>query len=97
MPSRKIIIDTDPGQDDAIGILLALASPKELDVLGRRLKDAIFYYREHIRDWVKHSYVSEPIDESRLGLDQTKLIEHNEYLEKTQGVPADEDVVVGGN
>ncbi|PSM16537.1 nucleoside hydrolase [Nitratireductor sp. StC3] len=30
---RKIIIDTDPGQDDAIAILLALASP-ELDVLG---------------------------------------------------------------
>ncbi|WP_172295757.1 nucleoside hydrolase [Pseudoruegeria sp. HB172150] len=31
---RKIIIDTDPGQDDAIAILLALASPDELDVLG---------------------------------------------------------------
>ncbi len=31
--SRKIIIDTDPGQDDAIAILLALASP-ELDLLG---------------------------------------------------------------
>ncbi|MDZ7823965.1 MAG: nucleoside hydrolase [Ahrensia sp.] len=30
---RAIIIDTDPGQDDAIAILLALASP-ELDVLG---------------------------------------------------------------
>ncbi|MFC3217414.1 nucleoside hydrolase [Tianweitania populi] len=29
----KIIIDTDPGQDDAFAILLALASP-ELDVLG---------------------------------------------------------------
>ncbi|ASJ71960.1 nucleoside hydrolase [Granulosicoccus antarcticus] len=29
----EIIIDTDPGQDDAIAILLALASP-ELDVLG---------------------------------------------------------------
>ena len=34
MPSQKIIIDTDPGQDDAIGILLALGSPKELDLLG---------------------------------------------------------------
>ncbi len=34
MPApRKIIIDTDPGQDDAVAILLALASP-ELDVLG---------------------------------------------------------------
>lgn len=31
--TRKIIIDTDPGQDDALAILLALASP-ELDVLG---------------------------------------------------------------
>lgn len=30
---RNIIIDTDPGQDDAIAILLALASP-ELNVLG---------------------------------------------------------------
>ena len=30
---RKIIIDTDPGQDDAVAILLALGSP-ELDVLG---------------------------------------------------------------
>jgi len=30
---RRIIIDTDPGQDDAIAILLALAS-EELDVLG---------------------------------------------------------------
>ncbi|MGP9821895.1 nucleoside hydrolase [Salinarimonas sp. NSM] len=31
--TRAIIIDTDPGQDDAIAILLALASP-ELEVLG---------------------------------------------------------------
>ncbi|MCA8884218.1 MAG: nucleoside hydrolase [Rhodobacteraceae bacterium] len=33
MPPRKIIIDTDPGQDDAVAILLALAAP-ELQVLG---------------------------------------------------------------
>jgi len=33
MDRQKIIIDTDPGQDDAIAILLALGSP-ELEVLG---------------------------------------------------------------
>ena len=31
---RKIIIDTDPGQDDAVAILLALGSPAELEILG---------------------------------------------------------------
>ncbi len=31
---RKIIIDTDPGQDDAVAILLALASPEDFDVIG---------------------------------------------------------------
>jgi purine nucleosidase len=29
---RRIIIDTDPGQDDAVAILLALASPDEIEV-----------------------------------------------------------------
>ena len=33
MMPNKIIIDTDPGQDDAAAIMLALASP-EIDVLG---------------------------------------------------------------
>ena len=31
---RQIIIDTDPGQDDAVAILLALASPEDVDVRG---------------------------------------------------------------
>jgi len=31
---QKIIIDTDPGQDDAVAILLALASPDELELLA---------------------------------------------------------------
>jgi purine nucleosidase len=31
--TRRIIIDTDPGQDDAVAIMLALASP-EIDVVG---------------------------------------------------------------
>ena len=34
MPAHRIIIDTDPGQDDAVAILLALASPEEIEVLG---------------------------------------------------------------
>ena len=31
---RRIIIDTDPGIDDAVAILLAFAAPEELEVLG---------------------------------------------------------------
>ncbi len=32
--TRKIIIDCDPGQDDAVALFLAFASPDELDLLG---------------------------------------------------------------
>jgi purine nucleosidase len=34
MTARNIIIDTDPGQDDAVAILLALACPEAFNVLG---------------------------------------------------------------
>ncbi len=32
--TRRIIIDCDPGQDDAVNLLMALAAPDSLDILG---------------------------------------------------------------
>ncbi|MDY8108971.1 nucleoside hydrolase [Fulvimarina sp. 2208YS6-2-32] len=32
--AQKVIFDTDPGQDDAVALLAALASPDEIDILG---------------------------------------------------------------
>ena len=34
MTKRRIIIDCDPGQDDAVALFLAMASPEEFDLLG---------------------------------------------------------------
>ncbi len=34
MAKHRIIIDTDPGQDDAVAVLLALASPDEIEVMA---------------------------------------------------------------
>jgi purine nucleosidase len=34
LATRPVIIDCDPGQDDAINLLLAMSSPDELEILG---------------------------------------------------------------
>ena len=34
MPTRPVIIDTDPGQDDAVALLMALAAPEAFKIVG---------------------------------------------------------------
>ena len=61
---------------------------KGLIELKGKINDNIFYYRENIISggWEKRTMVI-----------PTKVQEHQKFLEETQGVPADEDVIVGGN
>ena len=62
---------------------------QELLELRGRIKDSIFNYFDNIKDWEKHT--------TTLPLDQTKLVEQQKFLEETQGVPTDDDAIVGGN
>ena len=62
---------------------------QELKGYKGQINDHIFNYCENIKDWEKHT--------TTLPLDQTKLIKQQEFLEETQGVSAEEDVIVGGN
>ena len=79
--------------DSIINYCVVLDEEKanEIRVFKRKASEHIFYFCESITEfgWVKTTTV--------LPLDKTKLIDHNEFLEETQGVPADEDVIVGGN
>ena len=61
---------------------------KGLIELKGKINDNIFYYRENIISggWEKRTMVI-----------PTKVQEHQKFLEETQGVSADEDVIVGGN
>ena len=51
----------------------------ELAPLQGKLKDAIFNFRENIKDWDKHTFVSQPLDD-------TRIEEHKEFLAEHQGV-----------
>ena len=42
MSRQRIIIDCDPGQDDAVALFLAMASPGELEILGKIFQPLMF-------------------------------------------------------
>ena len=49
MAALKVIIDCDPGQDDALALLLALASPDEIAIDDDRLSSNMS--REMFKEW----------------------------------------------
>ena len=60
---------------------------KELLELRGRIKDSIFNYFDNIKDWEKHT--------TTLPLDQTKLVEQQEFLDEVQGTHGDK--IADGN
>ena len=56
---RRIIIDCDPGQDDADALFLAFASRDQLDILGFHMPFPALGRVERFGDsfrWVQESY-----------------------------------------
>ena len=72
--------------EEKVSELIALKGQMNSNVFN--YCENIFSYHENIMSggWVKTKTIL-----------PTKVIEHNEWLEETQGVPADEDAIVGGN
>jgi DNA-binding NarL/FixJ family response regulator len=58
--TRRVIIDCDPGHDDAVAILMALAAPEEIELLGLTRHHAAMRLRdlpvpaESVRGWVEY-------------------------------------------
>ena len=69
-------------------VLLSEEKANEIRVFKGKVNNNVFYFCQNITEfgWEKTKTIL-----------PTKVVEHNEWLEETQGVPADEDVVVGGN
>jgi len=62
---------------------------QELLELRGRMKDAIFNYFDNIKDWEKHT--------TTLPLDESRLLEQKEWLEKQHGVVNDEFIEGSGS